>query len=231
MVERSVNVTRMEASQGSHGRGWSATSNHHVSVCRAYELLADLAHSPAPTFVPSAGCTRVTLKRPSAQTTVKPSASTATISPSLPAMPFGILRRQRLGVEDLHGLAVERRPGAGRRIAAADQAIDLLPRLAPVDLGVVGAAAAFVGRLRLVLFDARRLAGLHQVDRLRASPRRPSGTGGRNRPCRACRCRQIGVFFWISTSPVSSPLSGQKIDSPVSFSPLMIGQLIALAPR
>ena len=38
----------------------------------------------------------------------------------------------------------------------------------------------------------------------------------------------IGVFFCISTSPVSSPLSGQKIDSPVSFSPWMIGQLIAL---
>src|SRR5262249_50186399 len=41
----------------------------------------------------------------------------------------------------------------------------------------------------------------------------------------------IWVFFCSSTSPVSSPLSGQKIDSPVSLSPWMIGQLIALGPR
>jgi hypothetical protein len=41
----------------------------------------------------------------------------------------------------------------------------------------------------------------------------------------------MGVFFWRRTSPVSRPLSGQKIERPVSFSPLMIGQLIALAPR
>jgi hypothetical protein len=41
----------------------------------------------------------------------------------------------------------------------------------------------------------------------------------------------IGVFFWSSTSPVSSPLSGQKIERPVSVSPLMIGQLIADGPR
>ena len=77
-----------------------------------------------------------------------------------------VLRRQRLGVENLELLAVERTPGAGRRVAAADQPVDLLPRLAPIDPGVVGAAAAFVGRQRLVLLDARRLAGLHQVDRL-----------------------------------------------------------------
>ena len=42
---------------------------------------------------------------------------------------------------------------------------------------------------------------------------------------------EIGVFFWMRTSPVSKPLSGQKIDRPVSVSPLMIGQLIADAPR
>ena len=144
---------------GSASRGRRSS---HVKLAPV-AMLAALAHSPAPTFGPSA-CTRVTLKRPSAHTTVMPSASTATISPSLPAMPFGSLRGHRLGVEDLHGLAVERRPGAGRRIAAADQPVDLLPRLAPVDVGVAGAAAAFVGRLRFVLLDARRLAGLHQVD-------------------------------------------------------------------
>src|SRR5580658_866033 len=53
--------------------------------------LTEVAHSPASIFLPSAGCTRVTLKRPSAQTTVKPSASTATISPILPAIPLGSL--------------------------------------------------------------------------------------------------------------------------------------------
>jgi hypothetical protein len=51
---------------------------------------------------------------------------------------FRILRRQRLGVEDLQLLAVERGPGAGRRIAAADQPVDLLPRLAPVDRALSG---------------------------------------------------------------------------------------------
>src|SRR2546421_174808 len=65
----------------------------------------------------------------------------------------------RLGVEDLDRLAVERGPGPGRRIAAADQPVDLLPRLAPVDLGVAGAAAAFVRGFRFILLDARRLAG------------------------------------------------------------------------
>src|SRR5262245_20554666 len=61
------------------------------------------------------------------------------------------LCRERLGVEDLELLAGELGPGTGRRIAAADQAIDLLPGLAPVYPGVVRTAAALVGRLRLVL--------------------------------------------------------------------------------
>src|SRR5215510_7739918 len=39
-------------------------------------MFADFAHSPASIFLPSAGWTRVILKRPSAQTTVNPSAST-----------------------------------------------------------------------------------------------------------------------------------------------------------
>ena len=116
---------------------------------RLVARLADFAHSPASIFLPSAGCTRVTLKRPSAQTTVKPSASTATISPSLPAMPFGSLAGNGLASKIFSCLAVERGPGAGRRIAAADQPVDLLPRLAPVDLGIAGTAAAFIGGLRL----------------------------------------------------------------------------------
>src|SRR5215468_1557136 len=80
--------------------------------------------------------------------------------------PLGIARGQRPGVEDLQLLAIEVGPRAGRRIAAADEVVDLAPRLAPVDMGIVSAAAALIGRLLLVLLDARRLAGLHQVDRL-----------------------------------------------------------------
>ena len=48
---------------------------------------------------------------------------------------LGVLRRQRLGVEDLQLLAVERRPGAGRRIAAADQPVDLLATACPSRCG------------------------------------------------------------------------------------------------
>src|SRR3954469_7784425 len=77
---------------------------------------------------------------------------------------LGVLRGQWLGVENLKLLAVERRPGAGCGVAAADEPVDLLPGLAPVDLGVVGPAAAFVGRLGFVLLEARRLAGLYEVD-------------------------------------------------------------------
>src|SRR5215468_1086951 len=83
----------------------------------------------------------------------------------LPADALWVLGRQRLGVEDLESRAAQRSPGTGRGVAAADKAIDLLPRLAPIDLRVAGAAATFVSRLRLVLLDAWRLAGLHQIDR------------------------------------------------------------------
>src|SRR5258707_11490713 len=80
--------------------------------------------------------------------------------------PFGIARRQRLRLEHLEGVAVEGRPGAGRRITAADEVVDLPPRLAPVDTGVVRGAAALIGRLALVLLDARRLAGFDEIDGL-----------------------------------------------------------------
>jgi len=60
----------------------------HPSRVPTASLLA-VANSPAATLGPSAGFTRRTLMRPSAQTTVKPSAETSTISPSLPPMPLG----------------------------------------------------------------------------------------------------------------------------------------------
>src|SRR5262249_43281211 len=61
----------------------------HVSLVPV-ESLELVANSPAASLGPSA-CTRRSLKRPSAHTTVTPSASTATISPILPAMPLGSL--------------------------------------------------------------------------------------------------------------------------------------------
>src|SRR5687767_15376297 len=45
------------------------------------------------------------------------------------------LGRDRLGFEDLQRLPIERRPRAGRRIAAPNQRIDLSPRFAPIDPG------------------------------------------------------------------------------------------------
>src|SRR5215471_10196941 len=77
--------------------------------------LAVLSHSAASTFLPSEGCTRVSLKRPSAQTTVKPSASTATTSPILPAMPLGSLAGIGLASKILSALppSVDQAPGAG----------------------------------------------------------------------------------------------------------------------
>src|SRR5206468_1459904 len=87
---------------------------------------------------------------------------------------LGIARRQRLYVENLQLLAVERRPRTGRRIAAAHQRVDLAPRLAPVDPGDVGGGAALVGRLRMVLLDARRLAsGCSETPRARTVSRTP----------------------------------------------------------
>src|SRR5262249_17931399 len=76
--------------------------------------LALVANSPAATFGPSAW-TRVTLKRPSAHTTVMPSASTATISPILPAMPLGSLAGSGLASHILPVLSPSfgQAPGAG----------------------------------------------------------------------------------------------------------------------
>src|SRR5215475_7616126 len=78
-----------------------------------------------------------------------------------------VLGRQRFSVEDLELLAVQRRPRPGRGIAAADQAIDLLPRLTPVDPRIVRTAPALVSGLRLVLLEARCPAGLDEINRLK----------------------------------------------------------------
>src|SRR5258706_11294010 len=101
----------------------------------------------------------------------------------LAADAFGILGGKRLRVEDLERFAVMRRPGAGRRIAAANEIVDLPPGLSPIDLGVLRSAAALIGREALVLFVARDLAGLdeverfhHRLDALREQPVEIDGT-------------------------------------------------------
>src|SRR5207248_5482970 len=110
--------------RGGHGNGPSnerETGRREQKTRRGYvnlaltATLADFAHSPASIFLPSAGCTRVTLKRPSAQTTVKPSASTATISPSLPPIPLGSLAGSGLASKIFSCLpsSVVQAPGAG----------------------------------------------------------------------------------------------------------------------
>jgi len=95
------------------GREWENAAGQVNLAFTA--IFADFAHSPASIFLPSAGWTRVTLKRPSAQTTVKPSASTAAISPSLPPMPFGSFAGMGLASKILSCLpsSVVQAPGAG----------------------------------------------------------------------------------------------------------------------
>src|SRR5579872_988203 len=95
-------------------RGGHDGSGHEVNLALGWRL-ADVAQAPASTFLPSAGCTRVTLKRPSAQTTVKPSASTAAISPILPPMPFGSFAGSGLASKILTAAppSVDHAPGAG----------------------------------------------------------------------------------------------------------------------
>src|SRR5262249_10129054 len=110
---------------GGHGRfrsgrvevthGWEGRWRRNQANRAPAASLAPPAHSPASIFLPSAGCTRVTLKRPSAHTTVKPSASTATISPILPAMPFGSLAGSGLAskIFSVAPSSVVQAPGAG----------------------------------------------------------------------------------------------------------------------
>src|ERR1700733_5326077 len=73
-----------------------------------------VANSLPAIFGPSAW-TRVILNRPSAQTKVKPSVSTATTSPSLPAIPLGSLAGSGLASKIFTVLpsSVVHAPGAG----------------------------------------------------------------------------------------------------------------------
>ena len=43
--------------------------------------------------------------------------------------------------------------------------MDLAPGLGPIDVGILGRTPAFVTRLTVILLDARRFSGLHQINR------------------------------------------------------------------
>src|SRR4029453_3495371 len=73
---------------GCRGLGGGGLGRGHRSLVPMVSL-ALAANSPAAILGPSAAFTRKTLIRPSAQTTVNPSAATSTISPILPAIPLG----------------------------------------------------------------------------------------------------------------------------------------------
>ena len=60
---------------------------------------------------------------------------------------LGIFRGQRRGFQNFQLRAVDRCPRSGRRTAASDQAVDLLPWLTEIDARIVRAAAAFICRL------------------------------------------------------------------------------------
>src|SRR5579862_2938714 len=69
-------------------------------------------------------------------------------------------------IEDLDLAATEGRPCAGRRVAAADQVVDVIDVVMPVDAGLGGAAPAFVGRSAFVLDRFAVAARDDQVGRL-----------------------------------------------------------------
>ena len=134
------------------------------------------------------------------------------------------------GVEQLQLLAVEQRPRARRRIAAADQVVDEIDVIVPVDARFGIAAPTFIARLRLVL---RTLAARPLATRSAASSSAAMPIGNRRSKYTlpSVSSGPMGVSFCSRTGPSSSPSVGLKIVSPVRVSPRMIGQLMELGPR
>ena len=102
--------------------------------------------------------------------------------------------------------------------------------LVPADAGVAIATGRLVRGKRVVLLDARRLACRDQRDRL------AQGVDAHREELVEVEVAHglVGADstrFWRRMGPVSMPWSGQKMVRPVSVSPLMIGQFIALEPR
>src|SRR5258708_13609360 len=99
---------------GDRGLGGGGLGRSHTSLVAGLSL-AVAANSPAAPLGPSWVFTRRTLMRPSAQTTVKPSAETSATSPILPAMPLGSRAGKGLASNTCSGLSssVVHAPGAG----------------------------------------------------------------------------------------------------------------------
>ncbi len=74
--------------------------------------------------------------------------------------------RDLCAVEDVDLLALDRAPGAGRRIGGADQVVDVGDGLGPIDLGNVLLEPALVGAVGEVLRVLERLAGAHEFEAL-----------------------------------------------------------------
>ena len=189
------------------------------------------ASSPPPIFLPSASLAFSTSIWPPCAVTLKLSRGdvrdTADLSAHLGKPAEGDLA----GIEDLERLAADGRPGARRGIASANQVVDVVDGLGPVDPGLSGAAPALVARLRFVLRDLPVRAGDDQVgglqQRLHAHREQAVEIHRAQRVVRADRRRLLQDH----RAPRRARRSGRKIVSPVSVSPSMIGQLIELGPR
>src|SRR6266851_1079328 len=72
-------------------------------------------------------------------------------------------------VEQIEAAAIDRRPGAGRRVAAANEVVSDLDMVGPVDARFRRAHPALVCGLALVLMALLRLAGDDEVGRLEQS--------------------------------------------------------------
>lgn len=98
--------------------------------------------------------------RPPTHWTAKPSSVTSRTRPEIPSPGT----RAQSKMPSFLPPKVVQAPGEG--LVPADQVVDLLDRLVPVDARMPGGAAALVGRLVLVGDDARRIALAEQVDHL-----------------------------------------------------------------
>ena len=134
-------------------------------------------------------------------------------------------------VEHEQLLAIERGPGAGCGIAAADQVVDDVDVVRPVDARFRIADDALVAGVRLVLRERRAPCRPPPARPPRPVPRRPSGRSCRSTASPACPPARSAPS--ASGSPGLRPArrSGGRCEKPVSVRPQMIAQLIDEAPR
>ena len=132
---------------------------------------------------------------------------------------------------ELDPLAGVRRPGAGRRRAGADLAVDRDGRLGPVDAGVVDGD---LGGERLTpsagCGRASRRAVVDAVERGDQQPGAALGEPGRAGRRRCRRARIVSVITPY-VGPASSSLTIRNVVAPVTSSPAQIACCTGAAPR